>query len=325
MRWCALAVGMLWVAGSAMAGVEVKKQDGKDVIDVTIDGKPFTAYHYSKEWKKPFLWPVLSEGGVGVTRDFPMDMEDTPKDHPHHKSMWSAYGEVNGVDCWAEGGNSGFQESGEVTSGTTPEFGWIRAKNTWTDKEHKPVMDEEREYRFYPSPENGRLIDVLITFTASHGDVLWSDTKEGGIVSVRMREEISGEGKAIITNALGDVGEANLWGKPAAWCDFSGDIPGAGVRGLTIFDHPTNLRYPTSWHVRNYGLMGANMFGYEDFGGKDYNKGLLPMEKGDLTLKNGEQLSFTFRVYVHSGDVAQAKVAEKYEEFAALPAPKPAQ
>ena len=76
-------------ANGAAPRVNVVKKDGEDVIDVQIDGKPFTAYHHGVQWRKPFLWPVLSEGGVGVTRDFPMEVESTPKlarDHPHHKS-----------------------------------------------------------------------------------------------------------------------------------------------------------------------------------------------------------------------------------------------
>ena len=87
----------------------------------------------------------------------------------------------------------------------------------------------------------------------------------------------------MITNALGDKGEKTLWGKPSPWCDFTGDVPKAGLRGIAIFDNPANLRYPTSWHVRDYGLMGANCFGYSHFSKEAYNKGLIP-ENGDYLL-----------------------------------------
>ncbi|MCF6286820.1 MAG: PmoA family protein [Candidatus Hydrogenedentes bacterium] len=310
--------------------VQVKQQGDKPILDVLIDDVHFTSYHYSNDWKKPFLWPVNSEGQIGVTRNFPMGEQESEKgkDHPHHKSFYAAYGEITLVgkampndkpaDCWAEGKDSGFQHSDEVTWGSGDAYGWVKAKNTWQDKDHRALLTEEREYRFYATPEKGRLVDAFLTFTADYGDVLFSDTKEGGMVAIRMRPELSYD-NAVITNAQGDVGEANLWGKPSPWCDYSGNMDGVGWRGLTVFDHPANLRYPTSWHVRGYGLMGANPFGYSYFGSKDHNKGLLPMENGDYTIKNKESLSFKHRVYVHSGDVKKAAVADRYADFATPP------
>lgn len=311
--------------------VQIKPQGDKPILDVFIDDVHFTSYHYSNDNKKPFLWPVNSEGGVGVTRDWPMGEQegDKGKDHPHHKSFWAAYGEVSLVnsdgtsqggpwDCWAEGEDSGFQHSGEVTYGSGDAYGWVKAKNVWQDKDHKPLLTEEREYRFYATQEKARLVDCFLTFTATEGPVLFTDTKEGGMVAIRMRPELSYD-IGVITNALGDVGEENCWGKPAAWCDYSGPIEGLGWRGLTVFDHPDNLRFPTSWHVRKYGLMGANPFGYSYFKEKEYNKGLLPSENGDYLIKNKETLSFKHRVYVHSGNVEAAAVADRYADFAAPP------
>ena len=81
--------------------VVINKRADTDIIDVQIDGVLFTCYHYGPEWRKPFLWPIKSEGGVGITRDFPMEVESTPKldrDHPHQKSRWTAYG-INALIC----------------------------------------------------------------------------------------------------------------------------------------------------------------------------------------------------------------------------------
>lgn len=320
---------------SAAPRVRVAQQGDKPIVDVFIDDVHFTSYHYSNEYKKPFLWPVNAAGQVGVTRDWPMGEQEgnKGKDHPHHKSLYAAYGEIslltqdNGEggspiwDCWGEGKNSGFQHSGEVTFGSGDAYGWIKAKNTWQDKDHNALLTEEREYRFYATPEDARLLDAFVTFTADRGPVMFHDTKEGGIMAVRMRPELSYE-NAVITNAHGDVGEANTWGKPAAWCDYSGNMDGVGWRGLAVFDHPSNLRHPTSWHVRDYGLMGANPFGYSYFKEKAHNEGLLPMENGDYLIKNKEQLQFTHRVYVHSGNVEEAAVADRYADFASPPEAK---
>lgn len=326
--------------------VELKKQDGKDAIDVVIDGVFFTAYYYSNDNFKPYLWPVMSEGQVTVTRDWPM--KEVPKgtakgdkdatDHKHHKSMWTSHGEIKLVksekdleksgkdnqegkegftDCWMEEKEAGYQHANEVTFGSGDAYGWILAKNVWQTNAHEPIVTEEREYRFYASPENARLVDVRLVFSPDYGDVRFGDTKEGGLVAVRMRPDIC-QAKAIITNEFGEHGENECWGKPSRWCDFSGDIPGAGLRGLAVLDHPDNLRYPSSWHVRNYGLMGANVFGYSYFREKDYNKPLIP-ENGSFILEKGKPLHMNYRVYVHSGNAEAAKVNERQVSFATPP------
>lgn len=298
--------------------VLIKKQEGKEILDVLIDDVLFTRFYYSHEFKKPFLWPINSEGQVTLTRDYPMDPACKPQDHPHHKSLWSAFGDVNGSDCWAEGADSGFQVSGEPEWGSGDAYGWIAVKDVWQDKDHKPLITEAREYRFYTTPEKGRLLDVAVTFSADYGDVTFKDTKEGGIVAVRMREELCGV-HANITNADGDKGEKKAWGKPSPWCDYSGELPNAGWRGLTIFDNPANLRYPTSWHVRDYGLMGANCFGWSYFAKEVYNKGKFPAPNGDWQLKSGQNQLFKYRVYVHSGDVEKAAVADRFADYATPP------
>jgi len=304
---------------SGEARVSLKQQDGREAVDVLIDGEHVTTYHYSNDWKKPFLWPVKGEGGVGLTRDYPMAEipQKKEQDHPHHKSLYTAYGEVNGWDLWAEGENSGFQHSGEVTWGSGDAYGWVQAKNVWQDKDHNPVIAEDREYRFYATEDAARFIDVKVTLRADYGEVALTDTKEGGLVAVRMRPELSRE-NGHITNAFGDTGESECWGKPSPWCDYAGEMEGVGWRGITVFDNPENLRHPTSWHVRSYGLMGANCFGYSYFNDKDYNKDLVP-ENGDYTIKAGDSLVMHYRVYIHSGDVKDGAVAEHYADYAKAP------
>jgi hypothetical protein len=294
------------------AKVQIREGEG-DTLAVYIDDVHFTTYHFSNENRKPFLWPVHSGGDVPITRAWPMGEAEDKTDHPHHKSLWTAYGDVNGADCWGEGGNAGYQISGEVTHGSGDAYGWISAKNTWTDKDKNPVVDEAREYRFYAGKPDARLADVIVTFTARYGDVKFGDTKEGGILSVRVRDQIRADRNGEITNAEGLKGERETWGLPSPWCDYSGEIEGEGVHGITIFDHPENLRHPSRWHVRNYGLMGANVFGLSYFtkGKEDMN--------GEYNLAEGETLTFKYRIYVHEGDVEEAKVADRYADYANPP------
>jgi hypothetical protein len=297
--------------------VAIAKKGEEPQLDIVVNGEKFTAYQYSNDNRKPFLWPVYCEGDATITRDWPMD-QNAPekqaggKDHIHHKSIWTSFGDINGVDCWGEDTKeAGYQHSDEVTFGSGDAFGWIHAKNTWQSKEHKPVIAEEREYRFYDSPAGARTFDEKVTFTASYGKAVFGDTKEGGIMAFRIRPEIEAEKGGTITLATGEVGEKDCWGKKSPWCDYFGSIEGVGVRGIAVFDNPSNLRYPTNWHVRGYGLNGANCFGLSYFTDKK--------ENGEFELDEGKSLTFNYRVVIHSGDSKESKIVNRYGDYVTPP------
>ncbi|MCA9417501.1 MAG: PmoA family protein [Candidatus Omnitrophica bacterium] len=301
----------LSVAKDAPNRVELTQNDDH-TIDVTIDGTLFTSYHYAPDLRKPFLYPVLLEGKYRMTRGYPMeDFEGEPKDHIHHKSWWVAYGEVNGSDFWGESDKSNAtqrtDEIAEVISG--PVFGRLHAKNSWVGDEKKEVS-EERVYTFYAGEGPDRLTDMKVTFTATDGDAVFHDTKEGGICSFRLNPKIDekhGNGK--MTNSEGQSTAAECWGKPAKWNDYSGTLDGQNL-GVAVFDNPDNLRYPTRWHIRDYGLYGANCFGLSYFT-EDEEKKL----NGDYTIKDGDSLTFHYRVLIHTGNTEEANIEQEYQAY----------
>lgn len=286
---------------------------GNGKLDVKIGGRLFTTYHFAPEFPRPFLYPFVGPGETQVTRNFPMrdDIEGEAHDHPHHRSVWVAYGEVNGTDNWSEGKDHGWIRHlrfEDITSG--PVFGRIRSANSWTDKDGVKQMEDVREFTFY-NLSSERLVDVSVKFVATEGDVELTDTKEGGIISVRVATSMDGNKGGMMANAYGGLTEAENWGKPAHWVDYYGPVEGK-VMGITIMDHPTSFRYPTRWHVRDYGLFTANPFALKYYEpAKGWN--------GDHTMGKGEELDFRYRLFVHEGDTAQAGVAEKYFGFIAPP------
>ena len=295
--------------------VRLTKRDDVNAIDVFVQGELFTTYHYSNDERKPYLWPVKAPGDVSVTRDWPMGERESSGDHPHHVSFWTGYGDINGNDYWEYGDRTGWQRTESIEFGSGDACGWISTHIVWEDKGRKPVIDEHRTFRFYASaPDSGeRLFDVDVRFTAGYGDVKFGDTKEGGMVSVRMADALRERGgTGTITTSEGITGVNEAWGKPAAWWDYSGTIEGVGTVGIAVMDSPTSFRHPTHWHVRDYGLMGANAFGYSHF----YNG----VKNGDHTLAEGESLSFSYRILVHAGDAVLADVAGHYADFANPPA-----
>ncbi|MBD3183714.1 hypothetical protein GF312_15600 [Candidatus Poribacteria bacterium] len=288
-----------------------------DHVDVSVWGEMFTTYRYNKEQLKPYLNPVIGPFGHTVTRG-----ETSPEghrhDHIHHRSIWVSYGEVNEQDFWSEGENAGRQLHKDFEKLVTgPVFGEIFANNEWISRDgSEKIVDESRDMVFYNLPSSQRIIDMTVHFRASHGDAFFGDTKEAGLISVRVYPTmtVSPPGTGKIENAIGGIGESETWGKMAQWCDYSGVVNGNKV-GITVFDHPKNFRYPTYWHVRNYGLMTANIFGRGTFEGD-------PAKDGSWTLKDGETLTMNYRIYIHPGDAKDGKVKEKYHDYINPPAVK---
>jgi hypothetical protein len=284
-------------------------------VDVNILGKPFTSYHYGSEWVRPFLHPVLGPGGVGVTRSWPVsdDVKGETRDHPHHKSIWVAYGECGKVDNWSEEKGHGFQRHQsflrQVSAGLV--YGQLVAKNLWCTSRGRKQFEEVRDLRFYALRGGVRLVDVAVTFRMTEGDVTFHDTKEGGLLSVRVASSMDVPRGGKIENGYGGINEDETWGKSAPWCDYSGMADGVHV-GIGVMDHDTNPRYPTGWHVRNYGLMTANCFAWSYYRPE-------AKVKGDMTFRKGSATTWRYRLYVHRGDARQGKVSERFIDFVAPP------
>ncbi len=300
-------------------GVQVHKPaPGK--LEVSIGGVPFTTYNFGENVVRPCLYPVLADEGIGVTRNWPMveGIEGETNDHIHHKGMYTAHGEVNDVDNWSEGRGHGYQvhrEFAKVYGG--PIAGGFTERLDWTDAQRTPNMTETRRLVFYATPRQARLFDYEVTLHASQGEVTLGDTKEGGLLSVRVASSMDARDGAggRIENGFGGIQEKETWGKRAPWCDYCGPIhtpTGTAWYGVTLMDHETNPRHPTYWHVRNYGLMTANCFGVHHFTGDADNR-------QDLVIPAGESRTWRYRVLVHHGDASQARVAAHYHSFAHPP------
>ncbi len=285
--------------------LELDEDEGQ--VRVYLRDEHFTTYNFGPEMRMPILWPVRAEGGIDITRNFPLG-EDEPvesTDHPHHMSMYVTHGDVNGYDFWHS--ETKLSRNVEVESGDA--YGIIRAENQWVAEDDEIVLDEEREYRFYDGPASSRMFDVTVTLHANHGPVTFGDDKEGSF-AFRIRPEIQGNQAGVLTNSEGAQGESEVYGTPVDWMDYSGPVEGYGNRGIALMNYPGNFRKP-AWHVRDYGLCAANFFALQDVAGLD--------EDGSYTLEEGDSLTIIMRHYVHSGDVVEAGVAGRFAAFAYPP------
>jgi len=253
-------------ATAAGQGVQITQLTNR--LRVEIDGKLFTEYFF-KDVPRPYLYPIIGPGESRMTRDFPMQkIESEEHDHPHHRSLWFAHGNINGQDFWSESAESGktiHEKFLEIKSGK--KSGVIRSQNKWVAKDGAVVATDDRTIRFSGNAKQ-QIIDYEITLHASNGELKMGDTKEGTMAirvaeTMRLSHGKDKPGAGHIVNSEG-VRDGETWGKRAKWCDYFGPVNGKIV-GVAMFDHPKNPRYPTWWHVRDYGLFAANPFGVHDF------------------------------------------------------------
>ena len=123
--------------------------------------------------------------------------------------------------------------------------------------------------------EGSRIIDFEITLKATDGPVTFGDTKEGMFgLRVASSMDVNKKKGGKITNAEG-LTDDQAWGKASPWVDYTGPVEGKTV-GIAILNHPRSFRYPTTWHVRTYGLFAANPFGWHDFGLGEVGEYTLP-------------------------------------------------
>ena len=316
-----IVVCLLHAAGFCAAqGVTLHEKEG--AIEVRHHGELFTRYVYN-DTPKPILYPVLGPGGVPMTRDFPMrrDSPGEARDHVHHRSLWFAHGDVNGVDFWLEGPGKGTirHERFDPLVGTTdaaPGAATLTAHSAWVGPDERVVCRETRWMTFRAEPSKRR-IDLRIMLSAGDEPLVFGDTKEG-TMALRVRPELRltpdrerGGLPKVFGNAVNSEGltGGGVWGQPARWVDYYAEIEGRPV-GVAVFDHPSNLRHPTRWHAREYGLFAANPFGLHDFAGR-------PEGEGRHEVPARGSITFRYRYVFHEGDPKAAGIESDYSDWAA--------
>jgi len=287
-------------------------------LEFRESGKLVTGYLYKPECgyqyvSKPYFYP-LNLDGLGLSRPVPKTGEPEPADldHPHHRSLWVAFGDVNGAEIWNEPEGHGFQKHIRfegIFQG--PAAAGCQALLEWTTADGKRLATEKRSFTVWRSVDGGRFLDLSVRFEASTGPVRLGDTKEGGFCAVRLQDELRGDRTGVITNSNGGHGEKECWGHRSSWVDYSGTLTGKKV-GIAILDHPDSFRFPTHWHVRDYGLFAANAFGLSHYG-----TGWL--KDGSHSIPAGDHLTFKYRIFLHEGDCNASNVAERWIDFAYPP------
>lgn len=231
-------------------------------VSFQVDGLEATRWHFDPKYPRPFFYPFNGPSGGTLTRMG----HPGAQNHDHHRSIWFAHHKVNGLNFWAEGTGTAIRQKYWYRYRDGDKEAVMASVLGWYDAEGKEIMEQDLVAATIPLENGEHLLEIQITMRPAAGrEKVVLDQTNFGFLAVRVAKTLSHTfGGGQLTSSEGLVGEEAIFGKPARWMDYSGPVPtgtgpgrGTTTEGITYFDHPENPRYPTAWHVRSDGWMGA--------------------------------------------------------------------
>jgi hypothetical protein len=228
-----------------------------------IDGQEQVRWHFGPEYPRPFFYPFNGPSGTSLTRMG----HPGAANHDHHRSIWIAHQAVDGIDFWSDQTDARIRQKHWYCYQDGDSEAVMASLCGWYDGQGREIMEQDIVAALIPVAEEEHALEIQITMRPARGrDTVELGKTNFGFLAVRVAKSISehfGGGK--LTSSEGPAGEREIFGKRARWMDYSGPLA-VGTRlaratvteGITYFDHPKNPRYPTHWHVREDGWMGAS-------------------------------------------------------------------
>jgi hypothetical protein len=231
-----------------------------------------------------------------------------------------------------------------VSAKSGSDQGELDVETDWVSFAKKALLSEHTHFVFRGGP-GFRSVDRITTLTALDEKVSLPDAKDGmlGLRVIRALE-IPSDKPEVYTDAAGrpttvakldnagvngtyltsegKKGDA-AWGTRGRWCNLSGMVTGSSSGGpdgaktigdepvtISIFDHPTNVGFPTYWHARGYGLFAANPLGQKIFsnGKEELNFALAPRAS----------VTFRYRILISNAILTANATEAACKEFVAV-------
>jgi hypothetical protein len=248
---------------------------------------------YTTGYPKPFLYPLVAPDGAVLSRGWPVaPRPGDSEDHAWHRGLFWGHGDINGFDFWRE-------QQGTASIRVDRQRGLTLYQSLLTPNGSRLARLLTR-YRFTLTPGAWQ-IDAELSLTSPQ-PLRFGDTDDGGF-AVRLREEFRLDRGAVMTNSTGLSGKA-IWGQSADWTNYTTTLSGKPY-GVALLSHPSNLRHPSGWHARPYGLNSANPFAASSFANEKGG------QRGAYSLPAGQPLTLRYRVLLHQG----VAIAERYTQF----------
>ena len=261
-----------------------------------VDGAERLRWHFGPQYPRPFFYPLIGPAsGVSLTR---MGHPGSPN-HDHHRSIWFAHEKVSGVNFWGDETTARIRQKEWLAYQDGDEEAVMAVRLLWNDgHDPKDLLEQELFAALIPGPDRETLLEVQTSFRPTAAQLEFGRTNFG-FFAVRVAKSISAFfGGGVLTASTGAVGEPAIFGKTAAWVDYSGAQPGGHKEGITYFDHPSNPGHPTHWHVREDGWMGASS-----------------CFAGPRTTTRLEPLTLRYLLHAHRGPLDPKRAGEVFDAF----------
>ena len=227
-------------------------------VAFVVDGQERLRWHAADDAPRPFFFPLTGPSGLPLTR---MGHPGAPN-HDHHRSIWFAHNKVLGIDFWSDTTDAVIRQEQWLAYQNGPGEASMAVELGWYDgHDPAPLLKQKLVTAIMPADDHGVLIEIQTTLN-SMSESLELEQTNFGLLAVRVAGSISAVfGDGILTGSNGLQTEKKLFEKASAWMDYSGSVDAGVTEGLTYFDHPENATYPSKWHVRDDGWMGASVCG----------------------------------------------------------------
>jgi len=272
------------------------------VSEFTADGRLVLRYHQPPEAAKPFIDPLLTPAGHSVTTARSAQL--------HHHGLWFTWGGLmlattgETVSFWQEGGDPastgevvmrpgsrGHAWRGKGSVALTTEYEWRRKSDGLV------LLTERREIGLLDSGSNrANLVTITSEQTAARDLVISHQSNERVAYYGLALQMPSDMNYGLVVNSQGGEGRAGVEGLGAPWCAHATNVSPA--RGVAIFDHPDNPRYPNAWFTLDNAFLSTSLVALEDY-----------------PLKAGETLRLRYGVLAFDGDLDAKLIRQQYSRW----------
>jgi len=295
-----LALLALAVSARAQAG-KVEAKIEKNQVVVTVGGQLFTCYKFDASQKYPYFWPVNGPAsGKSITTE-------TSEPYPHHHSLFFGCDRVNGGNYWQDTNARGqiISQGPKIVAASGSKVVFTD-EGLWKQPGKEPIIRDQRQIVITAPSDSLRLIDFRITMEPLTAIQILKTNHS--LFSARVVLELGVAKGGTLVNAEGQTGEKGTFGVASPWCDYYGTRDGI-TEGLAILQSPANRWYPVKWFTRDYGFFSPTPMYW--------------LEGDQLDLPQGEKLTLSYRVVVHSGDTQKAGIPALFEAYRQMEGQKP--